>query len=289
MDALDPVARAGLMGWPEPDRSELTIVAGVGLGMPEVLVKTGLSTEQPPETIHAMARGPLAAAGSMYDANIVAEGVRRSGGTMDDVRRGLDFGCSSGRLVRVLAAAWPEVEWHGVDPNTEAVQWAAAHLEGVSFAPSPQEPPLPYDDASFQLVAAISIWSHFSEAAARRWLEEMARIIAPGGKLVLTTHGPQSVAFYAANGERPPEQLAEIRQALYRDGYWYFPEFGDEGDWGVVNTQWGTAFQTPEWWARVALDDFVLGDYLVGRNSDNQDVYTLVRRDAAQARARRGH
>jgi GT2 family glycosyltransferase/glycosyltransferase involved in cell wall biosynthesis len=288
LDGVTAEERSAIEAWWEPARSELTIVAGVRLGIESVLQKTGLSRAQPPETVHAMARGELAAAGSLYDANLVSEGVRRAGGSMDAVRRGLDFGCSSGRLVRVLAAAWPQAEWHGVDPNAEAVQWAAEHLAGIAFAPSPQEPPLPYDDASFELVTAISIWSHFSEAAAKRWLAEMARIVAPGGMLVLTTHGPQSVAHYAANGDRPPEQLAEIRQALYRDGYWYFPEFGDAGDWGVVNTQWGTAFQTPEWWARVALDDFVLGDYRVGRNSENQDVYTLVRRDAAGTVARQG-
>jgi GT2 family glycosyltransferase/glycosyltransferase involved in cell wall biosynthesis len=284
LDALDPAERTALLGWWEPARSELTLVAGVAKGIPSVLEKSGLNAAQPPETVHSMARGPSAAAGSLYDANLVAEGVRRAGGSMGNVRRGLDFGCSSGRMVRVQAAAWPEIEWHGVDPNTEAIEWAAAHLEGITFGVSPQEPPLTYDDASFDLVGAISIWSHFSEAAARRWLDEMARIIVPGGHLVLTTHGPQSVAFYAANGQRPPEQLAEIRQALYRDGYWYFPEFGEAGDWGVVSPQWGTAFQTPEWWARVALEDFVLGDYRVGRNSDNQDVYTLVRRgDRAHA------
>ena len=69
-----------------------------------MLEKTGLRPDMPPDHVHAMARGPLAAGGSIYYADMLAEALRRVGSSMDDVRRGLDFGCSSGRVVRVLAA-----------------------------------------------------------------------------------------------------------------------------------------------------------------------------------------
>ena len=42
------------------------------------------------------------------------------------IRHGLDFGCSSGRVVRVLATAYPNVSWHGCDPNRPAIEWANA-------------------------------------------------------------------------------------------------------------------------------------------------------------------
>ena len=139
-----------------------------------------------------------------------------------------------------------------MDPNEQAIAWAQEHLPGIQFAVSPQEPPLDYPDGHFDFVVAISIWSHYGERAAIRWLEEMRRIIRPGGYLVFSTHGLQSVAFYAQIGHRAPAQLAQIRRDLYRHGYWYLPEFGEAGDWGVKHDEWGTAFFTPEWLARVA-------------------------------------
>jgi hypothetical protein len=50
---------------------------------------------------------------------------------------------------------------------------------------------------------------------------------------------------YATHELRTPEQSQEIRDALYRSGSWYAPEFGEQGDWGVVNPDWGTAFLSP--------------------------------------------
>jgi SAM-dependent methyltransferase len=224
-----------------------------------------------------MARGAKAAGGDAYSADFVVEAL---GGDLDGVKRALDFGCSSGRAVRALAAAYPEVEWHGVDPNAEAVEWAAEHVPGVRFAVSPGDPPLDFAGGSFDLVYAISIWSHFAEAAALRWLEEMHRLIAPGGRLVLTVHGMRSVEYLAHAGVRTPRELEAIRRALYRRGFWFAPEFGEAGDHGVVHPEWGTSFMTPEWLLRHATPGWSAEAYLVGRNMGNQDVVVLRRRCA---------
>jgi SAM-dependent methyltransferase len=243
-----------------------------------VIEKIGLRPDTPPEDVHAMARGPLAAGGAIYYADVLADALRRVGASMDEVERGLDFGCSSGRVARALAACWPDAEWHGCDPNGEAIAWARDHLPEIRFLHSPQEPPLPYEEAAFDFVCAISIWSHYGEGAAIAWLAEMHRIVRPGGHLVLTSHGLHSIAFYAGVGERSAVQLDQIRRALYRRGFWYAPEFGDTGDWGVKHPEWGTAFFTPEWLGRHALPAWSLEDYAVGQNADNQDVYVLRRR-----------
>jgi SAM-dependent methyltransferase len=273
---------AGTAPWLETaspeNRAEITLALGVYHGIPAVLEKTGLRPDQPPEHVHAMARGPLASGGGYYEANMVVEALELAGGSIGDVRRALDFGCSSGRAVRVLAAAYGDIDWSGVDPNEEAIAWATAHLPEVAFAVSPGDPPLALDDGSMDLVFAISIWSHFGETAALRWLDEMHRILRPDGHLVLTAHGLQSVAFYGEVGARPPRQLEQIRSELYRRGFWYAPEFGAAGDHGVKHDEWGTAFFTPEWLLRHVTGRWDVAHYAVGRNSGNQDVVTLRRR-----------
>jgi SAM-dependent methyltransferase len=214
----------------------------------------------------------------MYSADLVLEALAALGVTPADLTAALDFGCSSGRALRPLVAAWPQIAWHGVDPNGPAVAWARDHIPGARFAVSPTDPPLPFDAGRFDLVYAISIWSHFNAGPAVAWLEEMHRILAPGGHLAMTVHGMQSVAYYAETRQRPPEQLERIRRALYRDGFWFAPEFGSAGDHGVVHHGWGNAFLTPEWLLRVAAGRWDVVHYAVGRNARNQDLVVLRRR-----------
>ena len=262
----------------ESIRKTFMLAFGAWHAVPAVLEKTGLRPDEPPDDVHAMARGAMAGGGAVYYADMLGYLMRRAGASLDDVRRGLDFGCSSGRVVRALKVVYPQAEWHGVDPNERAIAWAREHLPGIDFRVSPQDPPLPYDDGAFDFVVAISIWSHYGEQAALRWLDEMHRIIVPGGLFVFSTHGLHSVRYYAEQGTRPPAQSAQIRRALYRRGYWYKPEFGADGDWGVVHPEWGTAFFTPEWLARAALPRWSLEDFGAGTNAFNQDVYVLRRR-----------
>jgi len=276
--AGEPELQAYYAGAPTPAmREALILIYSVWLGVPAAIEKTGLGAAQPPEDVHAMARGPLAAAGGLYEGDLVVDALARAGVDLAAVRSALDFGCSSGRVVRALAAAHPDIHWHGCDPNAPAIAWAREHLPGVEFLVSENEPPLPLAEGSLDLVYAISIWSHFAPELGLRWLEEMRRLLRPGGHLVLTTHGLTAVAYYAGLDLRTPQQSREIADALYRQGWWYAPEFGEEGDWGVVNPDWGTAFLSPEWLLAQLCPRWRVLEFAPGRNQDNQDVYVLQR------------
>lgn len=274
-----PELHAHCANAPTPAAREFLLLAyGLWLEVPVVAERTRLSAVQPPEDVHAMARGPLAAAGGVYEADLVVEALARAGvDVATAVSNGLDFGCSSGRVVRVLAAAYPEIHWHGCDPNAPAIAWAREHVPGAELFVSPDAPPLELHEGSLDLAYAISIWSHFAPELGLRWLEEMHRVLRRGGHLVLTTHGPTAVAYYAQHELRTPQQSQEILRALYREGVWYAPEFGEEGDWGVVNPEWGTAFLTPEWLLTQLGSAWRVLGYASGRNQDNQDVYVLER------------
>jgi SAM-dependent methyltransferase len=258
-------------------REALILIFGVWLGVPAVLEKTGLTGDQPPQDVHAMARGPLAAAGGLYEADLVVDALASAGVAAAQVRDVLDFGCSSGRVLRVLRAAYPHMQLHGCDPNGPAIAWAGENLPGIEFFLNGDAPPLELADGSLDLAYAISIWSHFAPALGLRWFEEMRRVLRPGGHLVCTTHGPTAVAYYAQHELRTPAQSQEILRALYRKGFWYAPEFGEEGDWGVVNPDWGTAFLTPEWLLAHLCPAWRVLEFAPGRNQDNQDVYVLQR------------
>lgn len=255
----------------------LVLHGGLWHGVEAVVQKTGLRAGQPPEDVHAMARGPMAAAGGLYEADMVADALLSVGRRIEDVGRGLDFGCSSARVVRVLAAAFPEVAWLACDPNKGAIRWAQDHLPGIDFFVSANQPPLPIEAGSLDLVFAISIWSHFEPQLGLAWFEEMRRVLAPGGHLVITTHGLTSVAYYVGGGLRPAEEGEEIAEALYRRGWWFASEFGEEGDWGVVNPSWGTTFLSSEWLLTELCPGWRIAEFAPGRNAGNQDIYVLER------------
>jgi SAM-dependent methyltransferase len=273
-----PELQAYYAGAPTPAmREALILIYGVWFEVPAVIDKTGLGSAQPPEDVHAMARGPLAAAGGLYEADLVVDALAAVGVAPAQLGSALDFGCSSGRVLRALSAAHPNVRWHGCDPNAPAIAWAKEHLAGIELFVSGNQPPLPLTDASLDLAYAISIWSHFAPELGLGWLEEMRRLLRPGGHLVLTTHGLAAVGYYAQHELRTPQQSREIADALYSQGWWYAPEFGEAGDWGVVNPDWGTAFLTPEWLLTQLCPQWRVLDFAPGRNQDNQDVYVLQR------------
>ena len=250
---------------------------GTWLGHPALLERTGLTAAQPPAEIHAMAQGPLAAAGGLYEADMVANALASAGVAAGSLRSALDFGCSSGRVLRVLAAAFPDVHWIGCDPNAEAVAWAQATFPALEWFTSANEPPLAMADGAVEMVYAISIWSHFAPALGLRWFDEMRRVIRPGGHLLFTTHGWTSLAFAAEMGQRPLKECVEIERALYRDGCWFLDPFGEDGDWGVVNPLWGSAFLTPEFVLEQLCPSWRVVEFVAGRNQSNQDVYVLAR------------
>lgn len=261
----------------QPDVDRLLLSYAMHLGVDAVAEQTGLTRAEPPEEVHAMARGPMAAAGGLYEADMVLDALASAGVDLSSIRSGLDFGCSSGRVLRVLAATCPEIAWCGCDPNGPATAWANETVPGARVFQSGNEPPLDLADRSLDLVYAISIWSHFAPALGLAWLEEMRRLVRPGGHLVLTTHGTVTMEYDALHGLRTAAQLDRARHHVAVHGAWYAAEFGEEGDWGVVNPQWGTAFLSAEWLLAHATPQWRLLEYAPGRNGGNQDVYVLQR------------
>jgi SAM-dependent methyltransferase len=259
------------------NRERLLLSFGIFLQIREISERTGLPMSQPPDEVHTMSRGPLSSAGGLYEADLIAAALASVGVDIAAKRSALDFGCSSGRVLRVLANAYPEVTWHGCDPNAPAIAWAREAIASARFFRSPERPPLDLPSGSLDLVYAISIWSHLSPQLGQHWLDEMHRLLRPGGHLLLTTHGATTVAHDGANGLREPAQLARIRESLATRGAWYAAEFGEQGDWGVIDPEWGTTFLTPEWLLAHLTPRWRLLEFVPGRLHGNQDVYVLQR------------
>jgi SAM-dependent methyltransferase len=110
------------------------------------------------------------------------------GVVLEDCGAMLDFGCGSGRVAR----HWKDLsgpELHGCDANPELIRWCQANLPFLQATVSSLSPPLPYADESFDVLYALSVFTHLPEAIQRPWLEELQRVLRPGGHVFFTTHG----------------------------------------------------------------------------------------------------
>jgi ubiquinone/menaquinone biosynthesis C-methylase UbiE len=103
---------------------------------------------------------------------------------MTPTSRVLDVGCGTGELLMRLRAKYPDAILAGLDPVAEMLAVAKDKLSGkedmrIGYADS-----LPWASSSFEVVVSCNMFHYISHPVEA--LREMARVIRPGGALVLT-------------------------------------------------------------------------------------------------------
>ena len=122
-------------------------------------------------------------------------------------RRVLDVGAGTGYLLGLLAARLPGAEeLTGVDaaPSMVAVARERAADERVRFLPGTAER-LPAGDGRYDLVVSTTSFDHWADQAAG--IAECARVLAPGGHLVLADQF--SLLLWPDAGRRAARQGAD--------------------------------------------------------------------------------
>jgi len=99
----------------------------------------------------------------------------------------LDFGCGCGRVTRYFKDHLGGVA--GSDVNGEAVAWCRDNLAFARCERNGLAPPLAFTDDSFDLVYALSVFTHLTADLQLAWRDELRRVLRPGGRLLITTHG----------------------------------------------------------------------------------------------------
>jgi SAM-dependent methyltransferase len=213
-----------------------------------------LGTALPPRRLRARAGDAdrdAFADGGRQAADELARLVREAGRDPARLRSVLDFGCGSGRVLPHFAALAPQAACVGCDVDTAAIDWAARTHRALGWSLTSFHPPLPYEDGRFDLVYAISVFSHLNRGVAAMWLAELRRVLAPDGLALLSVHGPHTFEQFRT-GElssswcaptvfrRGPLGAGEFVFAPYRRSFW------TDGDLPGVGLEYGLAFQGPE-------------------------------------------
>jgi ubiquinone/menaquinone biosynthesis C-methylase UbiE len=101
--------------------------------------------------------------------------------------RVLDVGCGTGRTLRQLATAHPTLRLHGVDLSPAYVQLARRRLADVAELTLAIEngEALPWADGTFDVATSVYLFHELPRNARRNVVRELARVVRPGGLIVL--------------------------------------------------------------------------------------------------------
>ena len=182
----------------------------------------------------------------------------------------LDWGCGAGRLAVGVKQALGHVrDYHGVDVQPTLVEWAQTNLtdrhtrfslvdqRNERYNPDGEATfAIPAEDGTVDVLYAYSVFSHMLEADVAGYSATIARILAPGGRAVMTA--------FVEDGVSPCEE----------NPVGYGP-FDWKGRLHCVRFERGH-FERVLWQAGLAVDEFAYG-----RETDGQSLYSLRRRDGA--------
>ena len=185
---LDLLRRVGLLR--PAYRAYEALNALRAAGRPAPAAQDGLPV--PPPRLIVRVAGTADVDWFLESGRLAAESVQNSlarhGRRMDELGALLDFGCGCGRVTRRWVGL-DRTAVHGADANEHAIAWCRATLPFGRFASNGLAPPLEHADGSFDLVYALSVFTHLPEDLQLAWTHELERLLRPGGFLLLTTHG----------------------------------------------------------------------------------------------------
>jgi SAM-dependent methyltransferase len=158
------------------------------------------------------------------------------GDWMLERKRVLDFGCGAGRTLRHFVPHADKAEFWGCDIDEASVAWLREHLSPpLHVLRNAPEPPLEIEDETFDLVYAISVFTHLTDSWAR-WLAELHRVLVADGLLLVTFMGEGAIDWVSDESwieERIGMNVSHCGQSWDRGGpmvlhspWWIRARFG---------------------------------------------------------------
>ena len=97
----------------------------------------------------------------------------------------IDVGCGTGRLLRAASVRWPQAKLFGVDPAEQMVSEANRLNPNAIFKLASAES-LPFPDQTADIVLSSLSFHHWADQ--KKALQEIARVLRPGGLFCLADH-----------------------------------------------------------------------------------------------------
>jgi ubiquinone/menaquinone biosynthesis C-methylase UbiE len=156
--------------------------------------------------------------GGRRGAKAITDVMAKHDRPVDSLGSILDFGCGCGRVLRHWKSLPGTTVVYGTDYNERLVNWSRKNLRFARFNVNQLTPPLAYADDTFDLVYALSVFTHLTEDLCEAWMDELYRIVKPGGAAIVTTHGGATTHLLSQDELRDYEDGAIVVQVEERAG-----------------------------------------------------------------------
>lgn len=195
--------------------------------------------------------------------------------------RVLDFGVGCGRTARHFYRHLDRVEMHGCDVDEAPILWLRDNVPFIMPVHSNNSPPLPYDDNYFDAIYSISVFSHLNRPAFSAWLDELARIVRPKGRVIITTHGTHAMNILRERNNSlsiniQPKVFAATQSGLEMSGFTWMPQSTTSIDIDV--SQYGISFITVPALQELIPSSLTLAHTAIGGIGNWQDLFVLEKK-----------
>lgn len=138
----------------------------------------------------------------------------------------LDWGCGPARVVRHFPRKLKNNIYYGSDYNEKSIHWCKTNIQGVEFLNNHLSPPLTIPKGlKFDIIYAISIFTHLSEEHMKEWLMEFQRIMASKAILLFTLQGEAFMGKMSANEQQIFNESGLIVRGKVKEGNRVYASF----------------------------------------------------------------
>jgi SAM-dependent methyltransferase len=183
-----------------------------------------------------------------------------------DALKILEFASGYGRVTRYLPTMLSRADITASDIHPEACAFVREHI-GVNSAVSATDPESLSVGSGFDFVFVLSLFSHLPDKSFARWMRALYETLAPGGALLITTHGETSRLLFSR---------VDLSQDESGDG-WVYRRQSDQADLDLET--YGTMLVKPRYVlsAIETCDNAMLASFAAGVWFGHQDEWVIRR------------